>query len=214
MNPKRIGAVFFLCFAMILSGCSTAYVAVPYTGKLAETYGFPAAISVKMGEPTMVVNSQMNVPGSIKSYADAFAMGNPSFRFTEAEQDAWGKHFVEEVQRIGLLKSSPTPRSSHLKVDIFIERTVMRPTWFCYVKLRMRLQKDDVEKWHEYIIDSSEGDNFWQKSNTNVADAKRKAGVWMDRKLIKDIESFLGAFIGHGTASGPDPTGSGRGLSY
>lgn len=133
----------------------------------------------------------------------------PELHFNEADQRVFVESLDGELTRLGLLKmKSSIPGAK--EVDVFIVfafvHTTHNPNNHRYqLDVAMQLVADGTSAVKRYKIDSSEGDSYWDRINTDANQGKQKAADKLMAAVISDIETFVTELKKSGPASAGIP---------
>ena len=119
---------------------------------------------------------------------------NPTARFHDTDQLAFGEALRKELVRLGIVKSatSDSDASSDLKVEVIFLRTHHNPNFHRYtlhVEAKLIGGKETIS--HQYRILSSENDSIVEKWTTNGSEGKTKAARLLMERLVPDIERYI-----------------------
>ena len=118
-------------------------------------------------------------------------------QFNQEDQRIFSFVFRDELERLGLFKSSTDLKSaprSDIQINLFFKKTIHYPSFQKYIlEVEMKIIGNKQPFVKQYHIISSEGDSFSQRLNTSASEGKAKAGTKLLDQLIVDLQSWIAA---------------------
>lgn len=184
-----------LVFCLVLSGCiSVPLKPVAYQAESNVKSDITAQIELQTG---LVSGSRgtvtiLPIPGGVIPIVTGPAR---NLYFNEEDQLIFVNFLSSELDRLRILNFIETDnnvsRAAQVNISIFFKQTHHYPNHKYTLDVVMKIEKSGKSFENNYQINSSDGDSWWERINTNASKGKTKAADKLIKKIIPDIERWV-----------------------